>query len=575
MFRNVTRLIICLIILIGLSGCQIIPGDEPKVEEQYEIFLLAKKSGYIGTYEEWLESIKGEKGDKGDKGEDGHTPVITIVDGYWYVDGVNTFVLAEGKNGVDGNGIKSIKLTISKDDEDIYTIYFTNGEETTFSISKQNTSSNTTIKHLELLEKKDGYVLPSTSVGKEVLFGSFSTHSKYLLPAYVNVTIIMKTGGSYGFARTDKSNIIIESCSNGNYGYYTFKALDYDTYLYVSDVKVSEIKECNSLKDGSSYWSGKNIWWCGTSIPAGGYPLLVGEKLGANVYQEAVGGSMLRANVSTGDYNGANISNITSSLSMTLDEANSFIENYDNLRLLDNNGSWPEVLSESYKKRILSGTFETKLLPYLTSQKPMPDLFVIDHGHNDWKYRDQNGSVDIELEPTVENIKNGLLKEDTYMTMNNYENLKKYFGDLSNIPEDKFDDFVASINRNCYKGAMNFILTLILSHNPHARVVFISNYEYKNGINPGYANVIDAQVSLANEWCFPIFEIYKYLGYSDKIIPGTKDYMNENYPNQNFDEDVSVYEIYNVDKVHPSSDTTGFANDIYAELIAQFLENVR
>ena len=38
----------------------------------------------------------------------------------------------------------------------------------------------------------------------------------------------------------------------------------------------------------------------------------------------------------------------------------------------------------------------------------MPDLFVIDHGHNDWKYRDANGNIDIELEPTVENIKNGL-----------------------------------------------------------------------------------------------------------------------------------------------------------------------
>lgn len=131
MFRKVARLIICLILLIGLCGCQIIPGDEPKVEEQYEIFLLAKKSGYIGTYEEWLESIKGEtgrgilliektstnglidtytitftdesktiftvtngkdgiQGIQGEKGEDGHTPVISIQNGNWYIDGVDT-----------------------------------------------------------------------------------------------------------------------------------------------------------------------------------------------------------------------------------------------------------------------------------------------------------------------------------------------------------------------------------------------------------------------------------------------------------------------------------------------------
>lgn len=39
--------------------------------------------------------------------------------------------------------------------------------------------------------------------------------------------------------------------------------------------------------------------------------------------------------------------------------------------------------------------------------------------------------------------------------------------------------------------------------------------------------------------------------------------------------DVTVYEVYNVDKVHPSSDTAGRANEIYAGLIAAFLRTVR
>ena len=184
---------------------------------------------------------------------------------------------------------------------------------------------------------------------------------------------------------------------------------------------------------------------------------------------------------------------------MTLEEASTFIENYDNLRVLEKNSAWPEELSESYKNRILSGTFETKLLPYLDGTKEMPDLFVIDHGHNDWKYYDVNGNIDIELEPTVENIRNGLLAEDTYMVANNYENLKKYFGDLSDLPEDKLEEFAASVNRNCFKGSVNFILTLILTHNPHARIVFISNYEYENGYNKAYKNVVDAQKSLSEE----------------------------------------------------------------------------
>ena len=40
---------------------------------------------------------------QGEKGEDGHTPTITIQNGYWYIDGADTGVKAEGANGKDGN----------------------------------------------------------------------------------------------------------------------------------------------------------------------------------------------------------------------------------------------------------------------------------------------------------------------------------------------------------------------------------------------------------------------------------------------------------------------------------------
>ena len=51
--------------------------------------------------------------------------------------------------------------------------------------------------------------------------------------------------------------------------------------------------------------------------------------------------------------------------------------------------------------------------------------------------------------------------------------------------------------------------------------------------------------------------------------------MSVLYPNYTFENDVTAYEVYNVDKVHPSSDTTGKANKIYAGLIAAFLQTVR
>ena len=68
-------------------------------------------------------------------GKDGHTPVITIVDGYWYIDGVNSFQLAQGSKGDTGNGISSITLTSTQGLVDTYTITFTNGEITTFTVT--------------------------------------------------------------------------------------------------------------------------------------------------------------------------------------------------------------------------------------------------------------------------------------------------------------------------------------------------------------------------------------------------------------------------------------------------------
>ena len=98
------------------------PGGGQKANglSAYEI---AVKNGFKGTETEWLESLKGKKGStpyildgywyldevntgvkaEGKDGRDGYTPYI--LNGYWYINGVNTNVKAQGvdgKNGVDG-----------------------------------------------------------------------------------------------------------------------------------------------------------------------------------------------------------------------------------------------------------------------------------------------------------------------------------------------------------------------------------------------------------------------------------------------------------------------------------------
>ncbi len=77
---------------------------------------------------------QGIQGIQGAPGEDGHTPVITIVDGYWYVDGETTNVRAEGVQGATGNGISAIEKTSSEGLIDTYTITYTNGDTTTFTV---------------------------------------------------------------------------------------------------------------------------------------------------------------------------------------------------------------------------------------------------------------------------------------------------------------------------------------------------------------------------------------------------------------------------------------------------------
>ena len=148
-----------LIGMFSLSACNLISNGDSDAsksnvpasevnEDIYKVYELYKANGGTLTYEQWLESIKGEKGDKGDKGDtgeqgpkgdqgeqgpqgekgetgaqgpqgekgdtgaqgpqgepgkDGHTPVITIGDNnHWFIDGVDTGINATGAQGEQG-----------------------------------------------------------------------------------------------------------------------------------------------------------------------------------------------------------------------------------------------------------------------------------------------------------------------------------------------------------------------------------------------------------------------------------------------------------------------------------------
>ena len=511
------------------------------------------------------------------EGSDGEyvTPQFRVADGKWYVsyDGSNTWQAIEGAS--TENGANDFFQSVSYDDKYVY-ITLNDGTEVKIPRdgSESEKTKKVTLTAAAVASTISGYVLPSQKIGQPVTFGTHSSSYMFIIPAGAQVHIEPISGGSYGFALCDSNDNVIEYTTNA--AKYTFEKQYCETHLWASAPKLGNTYYTITYKESeSNYWTGKTIWWCGTSIPAGGYPQIAGEMLGANVINTATGGSMCRANVRTGDYNGVNISNITSSLSMTLEEVESFISNYATIRQLDMNGNLPATLDDSYIKRIRQGSFEVKLMPYLDGTKPMPDLWVIDHGHNDWKYRDSKGQIDIALEPTRANIDSGELAEDTYMTetINGvpYARLQSYLGSFENIDPAKIDDFVCSLNRNCYYGSLNFITTLILVHNPRARFMMIGNYSNEHSGETGYAALIPAQKAWAADWCFPFCDVASCLGTSQHIIPGTSNFF-ENYV---FHYDTNVFHIYCPDGVHPSSDSSKHALEIYAGIVTEFIKQHR
>jgi len=246
-----------------------------------------------------------------------------------------------------------------------------------------------------------------------------------------------------------------------------------------------------------SYWAGKRLLWMGTSIPAGSdpdagsgtgatYPSLVATQLGATAINIARGSSMLRIASSTGGYHGVSLGHFLRSLTRMNAEATVLADNWDDIKAAFGSSApsslynyYPDgkggVEDFTYVDVMQRNSFETLLKPYLDGTNPAPDLYVIDHGHNDTA-NGIDGERDFWIAPTAENIAAGILAEDSYMTANDYANLKLALNnDLSGITD--LPSFAASLNRNCFQGACNFLITLILRYKPYARIVLISNYD--------------------------------------------------------------------------------------------------
>lgn len=150
--RKLSKLLVLSLSLVLVSCGEINPNKNNNVNKTLDGIGVAsikkvETNGNEDTYEiEYVDGSKsyflvingenGEQGIQGEPGKDGHTPEVEIGEnGNWIIDGVDTEISAKGVQGETGNGIEKIELTDTKENVDTYTIFFTDGTTTTFTVT--------------------------------------------------------------------------------------------------------------------------------------------------------------------------------------------------------------------------------------------------------------------------------------------------------------------------------------------------------------------------------------------------------------------------------------------------------
>ncbi|MDR6564966.1 MULTISPECIES: hypothetical protein [unclassified Arcicella] len=305
------------------------------------------------------------------------------------------------------------------------------------------------------------------------------------------------------------------------------------TQLISQFAQKSDITDLKNYVDNSnpSGWKGKTIFWLGTSIPEGGlYPTNSAVNLGATAINKAVGSSMVRISRADGTINSLAWQNVCYSLSHTIAEKQDLIDNWATYRLILSNNP-PTTLDATEQAKILSCSYENRLLPYLNGTFPMPDLFVFDHGRND------NLSSDTDTQ---------------YTTVPSVRNDRRY-----------------------YMGAMNYLIDLIYQYNPYARIAFVGHYE-----NWDFSRVSVGQQNLANYWQLPILKTWEHTGFSQNIVVGSHTLWSvapwSNYipSGQNTALDMNMRRVMLPDYIHPSSATNGKPQALLTAIITNWLKTL-
>lgn len=293
-------------------------------------------------------------------------------------------------------------------------------------------------------------------------------------------------------------------------------------------------KKVSCCAKPNSKWTGKKIVWFGTSIPEKstynaviGYPEYVGTLLGATVYNEAVGSSCARRGFKTAEslddpygWTGMGVAALWN-MGSTVEEKNEIITNWESK--WRNLTGYNVDMTDAISAKAIACSYENKLVQKYIVDNPV-DLYVFDHGYNDWKT-----------------------------------------GDLDMDANDPFD-------RSTFQGAMNTYIKLILEAKPRARIVIISHYEDQER-----AGLIEMQKGEAEYWNLPFCKIYEKLGWANNRQITTTGYWSSNgvwIESSETTQTLSLKQYHMPDGRHPNTDRTGRACMDIANVIADYIDSI-
>lgn len=321
-------------------------------------------------------------------------------------------------------------------------------------------------------------------------------------------------------------SIVIQAKFGGNNASNIDKVKERLAASFTSSKLISENTLKSTLNDrvDPNYWTGKNIWWCGTSIPAAGYwdinnttsyPLIVGSILGANrVFNEAVGSSRAAAGSTVGDGSYESVSRrMGDTIERKLEIFNDCWTVDDDEQTVINGprrlniSSIPTINSYSsactYRMQILSNCYEIKLIAkYLLKDQNEHDSFL----------QNKFGSLYnklIELHPDAYTYQGDI---DLFVIDHSNNDTPITYSDIN------------SVDITTYVGALNIYVKLIQKYKPRATVVFISNY------TDSPSGVIKTEGDVAANWHVPYCNLLEKIPVGNRSFKiSTRGYWDTNH----------------------------------------------